>query len=203
MSEIQIEHQHYTIANGNGHVNAYIARPAGSGPFPAVIVIHEIYGLIPHIEDVAQRFAAEGYVALAPDLYSQHPRPGSADDVVAAMGMLFSIPPGAREDSEAVHQALEKVPEADRARIGQSLRWLRSRDPAQSAADLRAALEWLRQQSFVRPEAIAVLGFCMGGGYAGRLAAEGAPLAAAVVFYGENPPLEQVANIRCPVLGLY
>lgn len=203
MAKTEIEQQHLVFPSGDKQVNAYIARPAGEGPFPAVIVIHEIYGLVPHIEDVARRFAREGFVAMAPDLYSQHPRPGSPADVVAAMGFLNSLPPHARDDSEAIHRELDKLSEADRGRVGENLRWLRSRDAAQSAADVRAALEWLRQQPFVRPEAVAALGFCMGGGYAGRLAAEGAPLAGAVLFYGENPPLEQVPNIRCPLLGLY
>ncbi|GAB4439909.1 MAG: dienelactone hydrolase family protein [Anaerolineae bacterium] len=47
----------------------YLAKPAGDGPFPGVIVIQEWWGLNEHIKDVARRFAAEGYVALAPDLY--------------------------------------------------------------------------------------------------------------------------------------
>ena len=54
-------------SNGNT-ATGYLSLPeTGSGP--AVIVIQEWWGLVPHIEDVADRFAAEGYVALAPDLY--------------------------------------------------------------------------------------------------------------------------------------
>lgn len=47
----------------------YLAKPAGDGPFPGVIVIQEWWGLNDHIKDVARRFAEAGYVALAPDLY--------------------------------------------------------------------------------------------------------------------------------------
>jgi carboxymethylenebutenolidase len=47
----------------------YLARPAGAGPFPALVVIQEWWGLVPHIKEVADRFAAAGFVALAPDLY--------------------------------------------------------------------------------------------------------------------------------------
>ena len=50
-------------------VSAYLAPPSGSGPFPAVIVIQEWWGLNAHIRDVADRYAKQGYVALAPDLY--------------------------------------------------------------------------------------------------------------------------------------
>lgn len=53
----------------NGDVaRGYISVPA-SGRGPGVVVIQEWWGLVPHIEDVADRFAAEGFVALAPDLY--------------------------------------------------------------------------------------------------------------------------------------
>src|SRR2546427_2231408 len=52
-----------------GAMPAFLARPAGDGPAPAVLVIMEAFGLNAHIKDVARRIAAEGYVALAPDLY--------------------------------------------------------------------------------------------------------------------------------------
>ncbi len=51
------------------NVSAYLATPSGAGPFPAVIVIQEWWGLNAHIRDVAERSAREGYVSLAPDLY--------------------------------------------------------------------------------------------------------------------------------------
>lgn len=52
----------------NGHdTRGYLAKPAGSGP--GVLVIQEWWGLVPHIESVADRFAEAGFVALAPDLY--------------------------------------------------------------------------------------------------------------------------------------
>jgi carboxymethylenebutenolidase len=51
--------------NGMGH----LARPDDAGPHPAVIVIQEWWGLDNHIKSIADRFAGEGFVALAPDLY--------------------------------------------------------------------------------------------------------------------------------------
>ena len=47
----------------------YLADAGGEGPRPGLIVIHEWWGLNDHIKDIANRFAAQGYVALAPDLY--------------------------------------------------------------------------------------------------------------------------------------
>ncbi len=55
-------------ANGDSG-RAYLALPEGDGPFPGVIVVQEWWGVDEHIKDVARRFAAEGFVALAPDLY--------------------------------------------------------------------------------------------------------------------------------------
>ncbi len=54
----------------NAHATpGYLAQPDDDLPHPAIVVIQEWWGLVPHIKDVANRFAREGYVALAPDLY--------------------------------------------------------------------------------------------------------------------------------------
>ncbi len=50
-------------------VSGYLAQPAGAGPFPGVIVLHEWWGLDDRIRAVANRLAAEGIIVLAPDLY--------------------------------------------------------------------------------------------------------------------------------------
>lgn len=64
---IQTEMIHYP---SNAHTTpGYLARPSTPGPHPGIVVIQEWWGLVPHIKDVAQRFAREGYLALAPDLY--------------------------------------------------------------------------------------------------------------------------------------
>lgn len=53
---------------GPDHYEGYLAVPA-SGPGPGIIVLQEWWGLVPHIKDLCDRFAAEGFTALAPDLY--------------------------------------------------------------------------------------------------------------------------------------
>ena len=72
----------YPSPDGNsGEMRGYLVAPAGDGPFPAVLVIHENRGLNPYIEDVARRAAVAGFVALAPD--GLHPiggYPGNDDD---------------------------------------------------------------------------------------------------------------------------
>lgn len=70
-------------------VDGFLARPEGAGPFPGVIVIQEWWGLDDHIKDIAQRFAREGFAALAPDLY--HGRvtaePDEAQKLMMALDM--------------------------------------------------------------------------------------------------------------------
>ena len=65
----------------SGTMRGYLVKPAGEGPFPAVLVIHENRGLNPYIEDVARRTAVEGFLALAPDgLAPIGGYPGNDDD---------------------------------------------------------------------------------------------------------------------------
>ena len=69
----------------NGHTcEGYLARPA-SGRGPAIVVIQEYWGLVPHIKDVVDRFAAAGFVAIAPDLY--HGKTTSSPDDAGRMLM--------------------------------------------------------------------------------------------------------------------
>lgn len=58
-----------TFKSGTENVSAFLARPDGPGPFPAVIVLHEWWGLDGWIKDQTRALAREGYVALALDLY--------------------------------------------------------------------------------------------------------------------------------------
>jgi carboxymethylenebutenolidase len=65
----------------SGQMRGYLVQPAGNGPFPAILVIHENRGLNPYVEDVARRVATEGFVALAPDgLFPVGGYPGNDDD---------------------------------------------------------------------------------------------------------------------------
>jgi carboxymethylenebutenolidase len=72
----------YPSPGGNsGTMRGYLVAPAGKGPFPAVLVVHENRGLNPYIEDVARRAAVEGFLAFAPDgLWPVGGYPGNDDD---------------------------------------------------------------------------------------------------------------------------
>ncbi len=79
---IKARYVNYESPGGNsGKMRGYLVQPSGSGPFPAVLVVHENRGLNPHIEDVARRAAVEGFLALAPDgLAPLGGYPGNDDD---------------------------------------------------------------------------------------------------------------------------
>ncbi|HUZ68079.1 MAG TPA: dienelactone hydrolase family protein [Candidatus Saccharimonadales bacterium] len=79
----------------NGHTcSGYLATPA-SGRGPGVVVIQEWWGLVPHIRDLCDRFAAEGFVALAPDLY--HGKETKEPDEAGKLLMELDLPTAARD----------------------------------------------------------------------------------------------------------
>lgn len=74
---------------GTSQAPGYLARPAGNGPFPAVVVVQEWWGIDDHIKSVVERFAGQGYAALAPDLYRGKvaKEPNDAQQLVMLMQM--------------------------------------------------------------------------------------------------------------------
>ena len=73
----------------SGKMRGYLVHPTSQGPYPAVLVVHENRGLNPYIEDVARRFATQGFVALAPDgLFPVGGYPGNDDDGRALQAKL-------------------------------------------------------------------------------------------------------------------
>jgi carboxymethylenebutenolidase len=98
-------------------MDAYLARPAEDGRFPGVIVIHELYGLNDNIRDICQRFAREGYVALAVDLFSNAIRPLCMARIF--YGILISpLRNGTLGELQSAIAALQARPEVDARRVG-------------------------------------------------------------------------------------
>jgi len=87
---IKVQYVTYPSPGGNGAtMRGYLVQPLGSGPFPAVLVVHENRGLNPYIEDVARRAAVAGFLALAPDgLAPAGGYPGNDDDGRALQAKL-------------------------------------------------------------------------------------------------------------------
>jgi carboxymethylenebutenolidase len=150
--------------SGDEAVQGILYTPAGKGPFPGIIVIHEIWGLNDWVKEQASKLADQGYVALAIDLYR---------------GKVATTP-------DEGHEIMRGVPE-DRAR-----------------RDLHAAMVLLQSQSDVKKDRIAVIGWCMGGGYALDVAMQEPTLRAAVINYGHlAADDDSVKPIHASILGLF
>lgn len=194
-----------------GDRSGYFAVPERAAtPLPSVIVIQEIWGVEQNIEDITNRIAACGYAALAPDLYSDKGEraPALARERIAEFRRFMSqLPPAAWADQSAREAALQKLPEDERRRVGETFGSLFGMPPAQReayTAPLRDAVKYLKE---TRPETkrqpAACIGFCMGGGLSALLACEEEELSSAAVFYGATPAPEKLAKIRCPVIAFY
>ncbi|MBN1833123.1 MAG: dienelactone hydrolase family protein [Deltaproteobacteria bacterium] len=84
---IQSEYINYPGASGD--IRADLVTPKGDGKVPGVVVIHEIWGLNSHIEDVARRLGVEGFLALAPDALT--PVGGTPEDPMKAFPLVREL----------------------------------------------------------------------------------------------------------------
>ena len=104
----------FTVTRGGDRVPYYLARPEGVGPFPAVIVIHEIFGQHEHIRDVARRFAHEGYIAAAPELYFREGGVGHLSSFSEVIAVVRSVPDRQMlDDLGAILNAVKALPECN------------------------------------------------------------------------------------------
>lgn len=98
-----------------GSVKGHLARPNGKGPWPAVIVIQEWWGLDAQTKSIADRFASIGYLAFAPDLY--HGELAQLGDGDTAMKLVQKYGATALTDLQSLYDALKKHPDCN-GRIG-------------------------------------------------------------------------------------
>lgn len=116
-NETGILDQMITFAFDSTPRPAYLARPEGTGPFPGIVVIHEILGLNDNIRDIARRFARQGYAALAVDLFAGRNR---ALCMARLMGrqLLTPLDNGSLSELRAALTHLAELPEVDGERLG-------------------------------------------------------------------------------------
>ena len=162
----------------DGTMPGYHARPEGKGPYPTILVIHEIWGVHEHIQDICRRLAKVGYFAVAPELFWRHGDPRKLADNTLIM-----------------QQIVNKVRDDE---VG----W-----------DLDATVAWARKDNAASTARLGVTGFCWGGRQVWMYAVHNPRLKAAVSWYGplshpDSPitpkgPLDLVAALKVPVLGLY
>ena len=166
--------------------SAYVARPEGQ-PRGALVVIHEIWGLVEHITGIADRFAAEGYLVIAPDLLSSI---GISEQVgLEAYAIMNSPDESVRSNGQPLLRAAFaslNVPEFG----------------AWALAALGSSVDYLAEQPGIDGR-IAVTGFCFGGGHSFAPAAADPRIRAAVPFYGVPPETATISTISCAVLAFY
>jgi carboxymethylenebutenolidase len=104
-------------ANGKGEMESFLAKPDGTGPFPGVIVIHEIFGLNDNIRDISRQFAEQGYAALGVDLFSNRNRMVCMMQIIHGM-MIRPLNNSMLDDLKSSAAFLQKQPGVDAKRIG-------------------------------------------------------------------------------------
>ncbi|HXD86871.1 MAG TPA: dienelactone hydrolase family protein [Urbifossiella sp.] len=162
----------------DGTIPAYRAAPDKGGPFPTILVVQEIFGVHEHIKDVCRRLAKLGYLAIAPELYARQ----------GDVSKLTAIP-------DIISKVVSKVPDS------------------QVMNDLDAAAAWAKKDGHGDTAKLGVTGFCWGGRIVWLYAAHSKNLKAGVAWYGRltgkstplqpKHPIDLVADIKAPVLGLY
>lgn len=158
-------------------VPVYVARPQGKTALPVVLVISEIFGVHEHIADIARRFAQQGYLALAPDLFVRQGDPMSYGQMAELMKEVISKTPDAqvmRDLDACVAWAQDHGGDVQRLGItgfcwGGRQVWLY----AMHQPLLKAAVAWY-----------------------GRLVGESTP-------FTPRHPAEMADQLKAPVLGLY
>ncbi|WP_446215087.1 dienelactone hydrolase family protein [Micromonospora sp. IBHARD004] len=127
------------VPTSDGVADAYLVRPDGDGPFPAVLVFMDAFGLRPRLAEMAERIAARGYVVLVPNLFY---RAGRAP-LVDLSGLAD--------------------PERRGAIFGQLMPFIGALTPDAVARDAGAYLDFLEAREDVAAGPVAITGYCMGG----------------------------------------
>jgi carboxymethylenebutenolidase len=167
-----------------GGVEVYRAEPAAE-PVGVIVLIHEIWGLVDHICSVADRYAASGFLVIAPDLLSSV---GVTPTIGVELMAMMNEPDEDKRlaNQTTLREALAPVRAPEFAAVARGM--------------LTRVVDALEQQGHSR---IGVLGFCFGGTYTYALAAQDSRVAAAVPFYGTAPSDGQIAQISCPIEAFY
>jgi carboxymethylenebutenolidase len=116
MADIRETTVHYA---GDGvTLMAHVAAPVVKDKRPAIIIVQEWWGLVEHIKDIARRFAREGYVAIAPDLYSRFGHVVTTDPNEAGVFMNRLTQEEGLKDLQATVTYIQTLPEVDARRLG-------------------------------------------------------------------------------------
>ena len=162
----------------DGEMPAYRAMPAGGGPFPVVLLVHEIWGVHEYFQDVCRRFAKEGYCAVAPELFARQGDASKISDIPTILKDIVSKVPDAQvmSDLDAAAAWAAKSSKGDPAKLaitgfcwGGRHVWLYAAHNPQ----LKAGVAWY-----------------------GRVVGAASELT-------PKQPIDLAAELKAPVLGLY
>ena len=108
------------VRTSDGDIPAYRAKPAGNGPFPAVLVVQEIFGVHEHIKDLCRRLAKVGYMAVAPELYARQGDVSKIGDMQQIIRDVVSKVPDRQvmSDLDATVAFARDAGRGDTARLG-------------------------------------------------------------------------------------
>jgi carboxymethylenebutenolidase len=169
-------HEWVSVKHDGRSVESIVTYPQTRDKAPAMVVIHEIFGMTDWVEEVTDEFAEAGYIAIAPDLLSgMAPNGGRTKDFpAAAQGGGFG----------PVGQAIGKLPQD------------------QITADLNAVTDFVKKLPACNGK-VCVVGFSWGGSQSFLFATKRKDLSSAFVFYGSGPAADAIASIQAPVYGFY
>ena len=109
----RVRGENIELKSGRDTIKGYLAQPSQSGRHPGIVVIHEAFGLVEHIRDIARRFANIGYNAVAPDLYARKGGPSDPNDINTVFPVMFGKSDGESvQDLEAAASHLRGLPGA-------------------------------------------------------------------------------------------
>lgn len=114
---MEIRTENVSIPGGTPGLSGYLAQPAGAAPCPALVIVHEAYGLNDNIKAITERFAREGYVALAVDLFAGRNRMMCLLRFFSA-AFINALDHGAIHDLRVALTYMENLPTVDTARLG-------------------------------------------------------------------------------------
>jgi carboxymethylenebutenolidase len=166
-----------TVERDGARIPVYLVKPQGPGPFPSIVVIHEIFGQHEHIRDVARRFAKEGFIAAAPELYFREGGVGQIKEIPELIKKVRGIADKqVLDDVAAVLQHVRGLPESNKLVGITGFCW-------------GGRVTWLSVAE--------VPGFSAGVAWYGPLAGFGGG------DLQPAQPLDRAAAMKAPVLGLY
>jgi carboxymethylenebutenolidase len=200
---MKISTENVTIKCSDGvDLKAYLAQPQEKGKYPGLIVIHEIWGLNDQIKGVARRYAGQGYIVIAPHLFSSKEDILKEENIRKAMIPVFSVPREKRSNPTSLKSIMDNMSNDDKD-VVRLLYLERESLEKNIISEAKDCYNYFSALQSINNEKMGVTGFCFGGGLALYLSTL-LPFTASVIFYGANPKsIESISKINGPVFAIY